>query len=224
VITSTFRFPDALDGAGVARRGAYLQDAGYPLAGDYLWELLAPASLAERVVRFAWERIASVFTRDPQTEIGRQIGALFGSATMSRDTMPLLGMGRDVPDGRFRLSRRRHLQLSWTDLTSQNFYTQVDAEAKRVAEAMGGRYVQNPLTRIFNRMITVHPLGGCAMGIDERSGVVDGWGAVFNYPGLYVADGSVMPGPTGTNPSLTIAAFADRVASRMLETWTPCAR
>jgi len=35
---------------------------------------------------------------------------------------------------------------------------------------------------------------------------VDSYGEVFNYPGLYVADGSVMPGPVGPNPSLTIAA------------------
>ena len=48
-------------------------------------------------------------------------------------------------------------------------------------------------------------------------GVVDSYGAVFNYPGLYVADGSVMPGPVGSNPSLTIAALARRFAQRMAE-------
>jgi cholesterol oxidase len=55
------------------------------------------------------------------------------------------------------------------------------------------------------------------MGRDEREGVVDACGEVFNYPGLYVADGSVMPGPVGPNPSLTIAALADRFADRLLE-------
>ena len=34
-------------------------------------------------------------------------------------------------------------------------------------------------------------------------------------------DGSVMPGPTGPNPSLTIAAFADRAIEHQLETPTP---
>jgi len=43
--------------------------------------------------------------------------------------------------------------------------------------------------------------------------VVDSWGEVFGFPGLYVADGSAMPGPVGVNPSFTIAAFADRVAT-----------
>ena len=55
------------------------------------------------------------------------------------------------------------------------------------------------------------------MGRHAAVGVVDPFGAVFGYPGLYVADGSVMPGPIGTNPSLTIAALADRFADRLLE-------
>jgi cholesterol oxidase len=46
---------------------------------------------------------------------------------------------------------------------------------------------------------------------------VDPHGQVFGCPGLVVADGSVMPGPVGANPSLTIAAVADRSADRLLE-------
>jgi cholesterol oxidase len=63
----------------------------------------------------------------------------------------------------------------------------------------------------------VHPLGGCPMGADPEHGVVDSHGRVFGYPGLYVADGSVMPGPVGANPSLTIAALADRFADCLVE-------
>jgi choline dehydrogenase-like flavoprotein len=63
-----------------------------------------------------------------------------------------------------------------------------------------------------------HPLGGCPMGRDKTEGVVNSHGAVFGCPpGLYVADGSVMPGPVGPNPSLTIAALADRFAGPIIE-------
>ena len=55
------------------------------------------------------------------------------------------------------------------------------------------------------------------MGDDARHGVVDPWGQVFGKPGLYVADGSALPGPVGPNPSFTIAAFADRVADGILD-------
>jgi len=40
---------------------------------------------------------------------------------------------------------------------------------------------------------------------------------VFGVPGLHIADGSVMPGPVGANPSLTIAAVADRFADGILD-------
>ena len=60
------------------------------------------------------------------------------------------------------------------------------------------------------RVITVHPVGGAPMGRDPAAGVCDAYGEVFGYPGLYIADGAAMPGPVGANPSLTIAALADR--------------
>ena len=48
------------------------------------------------------------------------------------------------------------------------------------------------------------------------AGVAGPYGEVFGEPGLHVAGGSVMPGPVGANPSLTIAALADRCADRMV--------
>jgi cholesterol oxidase len=67
------------------------------------------------------------------------------------------------------------------------------------------------------RIITAHPVGGAPMGRDPSVGVCDPYGEVFGYPGLYIADGAAMPGPVGPNPSLTIAALADRMCTRLLE-------
>ena len=55
------------------------------------------------------------------------------------------------------------------------------------------------------------------MGRDAHEGVVDSFGRVFGSPGLVVADGSILPGPVGPNPSTTIAAVAHRAAERMIE-------
>jgi cholesterol oxidase len=85
-----------------------------------------------------------------------------------------------------------------------------------VAEELGGRLSMNP-TSLLRRLITVHPLGGCPMAVDARRGVVDDHGESFGHPGLFVADGSVMPGPVGANPSLTIAALAERFSVRILD-------
>ena len=71
-----------------------------------------------------------------------------------------------------------------------------------------------PLTWTIGRdLITPHPLGGCNMATDASNGVVDSHGQVFGYPGLYVADGAIVPKAIGLNPSRTIAALAEHIAS-----------
>jgi cholesterol oxidase len=62
---------------------------------------------------------------------------------------------------------------------------------------------------LFNFPTTAHLMGGVPFGTDETDGVIDLNFQVFNYPGLYVVDGSVMPANPGVNPSLTITALAE---------------
>ena len=85
-----------------------------------------------------------------------------------------------------------------------------------IADALDAEYMENPSYKYFRQVLTAHPLGGCPMALNEREGVVDTYGQVFNYPGLYVVDGSVMPGPVGPNPSMTIAAISDRAAEEII--------
>ncbi len=80
---------------------------------------------------------------------------------------------------------------------------------------LDGKFKDNPPWYV-GRVVTVHPLGGCPMGRNEREGVVDSYGQVFGYPGFVIADGSVMPGPVGPNPSNTISALAHRFAERSI--------
>ncbi len=57
-----------------------------------------------------------------------------------------------------------------------------------------------------------HPVGGMVLGL-----ATDNIGTVRNYPGLYVVDGSLVPGNAGcTNPSFTIAALAERNIERII--------
>jgi len=51
------------------------------------------------------------------------------------------------------------------------------------------------------------------MGLNDQDGVVDLNGQIYNYPGLYVVDGSIMPANPGVNPSLTITALSEYVMS-----------
>lgn len=62
---------------------------------------------------------------------------------------------------------------------------------------------------------TAHILGGCDIGADASTGVIDINHQVFNYPGMFVADASVIPANLGVNPSLTITAMTERAMSKM---------
>ncbi|MCL4249443.1 MAG: GMC family oxidoreductase [Anaerolineae bacterium] len=62
---------------------------------------------------------------------------------------------------------------------------------------------------------TAHLIGGCPMGASDADGVVDARCEVFNYPGLYVVDGSIIPANPGVNPSLTITALAEYAMSHI---------
>ncbi|AMO22626.1 hypothetical protein GCM10027034_30600 [Ramlibacter solisilvae] len=77
-------------------------------------------------------------------------------------------------------------------------------------------------------LLTVHPLGGCPMGDDAASGVVDACGRVFDaasratgavHEGLVVLDGSIVPASLGINPALTIASLALRAMGQLRSEW-----
>jgi enediyne biosynthesis protein E9 len=67
---------------------------------------------------------------------------------------------------------------------------------------------------------TAHQVGSCRMADSSRDGVVDGSGEAFDYPGLYLSDGSVIPTSLGVNTSLTILANAERVAAAIRDRYT----
>jgi cholesterol oxidase len=118
------------------------------------------------------------------------------------------------------------IELVWPRAGSQAVFEHVDRALWHAAESVGGVYVRNPTwTRSLGRsLLTVHPLGGCVIAARAEDGVVDHRGRVFSgptgshtYRGLYIADGSIVPVPLGVNPSLTIAALAERACTIMIE-------
>ncbi len=214
VITSAVRVADELDPGG-SGRGFYLEDAGFPGFVTWALQVIDTPGVLWRVRVAARLRLRDWLRRGPDPDLGVELSALFSKTDLSAGVLPLLGMGRDIPDGTMRLKGGR-LDLDWRKRKSGAYFDRVRAVSERVAKALGAEFHDNPLWHL-GRVITVHPLGGCPMGGDRREGVVDSFGEVFGYPGMFVADGAVMPGPVGPNPSLTIAALADRFADRMIE-------
>lgn len=216
VITTAVRVGDALDEDGSTGRGCYIEDAGYPDFVAWLAESSQLPGGLRRLLAFGAHRMLARFGAGPSSHISGQLALLLGPALFSASSLPLLGMGRDVPDGRMRL-RRGNLDVDWTTLTSRTYFERVRSTMRDIAGALGGDFLDNPLWWWGNRVITVHPLGGAPMGRHPGEGVCDDTGEVFGFPGLHVLDGALLPGPVGANPSLTIAAVADRACDRILE-------
>jgi len=64
---------------------------------------------------------------------------------------------------------------------------------------------------------STHPLGGCPMGPDPRTSVVDPFSRHHHVQNLAVIDGSILPTSLGVNPSLTIYALAARNATALVQ-------
>ena len=83
---------------------------------------------------------------------------------------------------------------------------------RRYAAKVNGD-AQGIIMDVFDVPSTAHYIGGAVIGDSPRTGVIDPYQRVYGYPGLHVADGSAITANLGVNPSLTIAAQAERAMS-----------
>lgn len=82
-------------------------------------------------------------------------------------------------------------------------------EAQRAIE-------QLPMEPLKALVFSAHVMGGCAMGADARSSVVDEDGRYYHLSGLYIFDGSIFPTSIGANPQLSIYGMVARLASELV--------
>ncbi|MEU3598247.1 GMC family oxidoreductase [Streptomyces sp. NPDC006798] len=90
------------------------------------------------------------------------------------------------------------------------------AEATRAADALAEEingFAGSNIGELLGTPLTAHFLGGCPIGADAASGVIDPYHRVYGYPGLSVVDGAAVTANPGVNPSLTITAQAERAMS-----------
>ncbi|MCU0715416.1 MAG: GMC family oxidoreductase N-terminal domain-containing protein [Pirellula sp.] len=141
-------------------------------------------------------------------------------------TQILLGMGHDGQQGRLVLEPNGNAKVEWPGLLDSPYRQRIRAQFSRLAEGHQGQY---RYLRIFgDKMISVHPLGGCGMSDDPRYGVTNHKGQVYDliaggdiddrtgeyriHEGLYVCDGAILPTAIACNPFMTISALAERSA------------
>lgn len=174
---------------------------------------------------------SALFGRDTDTgdfwsEAGRTLKSIahdpYEGAVHNSQTY--LVMAHDDHNGRMELNGKGKVSLVWPDVGDLPVYKMIDATLEKATAANGGTYIPNPLwsKALGRNLISVHPLGGCAMGETADSGVVDHACRVFAqnggfHEGLYAMDGSVMPRSLGVNPSLTISAISERAMALFIE-------
>jgi choline dehydrogenase-like flavoprotein len=91
---------------------------------------------------------------------------------------------------------------------------------RAIARALSPRHRVTIITGTTNNTNIGHMCGTCRFGDNPETSVLDGSNRAHDLDNLYVVDASFFPSSGGTNPSLTIAANALRVA-RILDERLP---
>jgi enediyne biosynthesis protein E9 len=90
-----------------------------------------------------------------------------------------------------------------------------DEEARAVLERDGLARVR-PWSDVVGSL-SAHPLSSCRMGDDPATSALDDRNELRGHPGLFVTDGAAVPTSLCVNPSLTVAALAERASRHVVE-------
>jgi len=176
-----------------------------------------PKPILTTILRPLWRRLPDLvrfaFKRGWLSKPLRRPGRGAGPADRMTN---VFAVGRDNAGGRLVL-RGGRVDIEW-DYEGQNrdLIAAQRQAMEELARQYGGTFADSPLWTVFGRTLTVHNLGGCALSDTAAGGVVGIDGQVHGHPGLYVADGSVIPTAIGSHPVMTIAALAEWIAERMV--------
>ena len=180
-----------------------------------------PSALLDMVAPVLWRRLPKL------VDIAFKSGALSKplripakGAGPARRMVNVFTIGRDNAGGRMAL-RRGKLDVIW-DYERENraLIARQRAAMQDLARHYGGSFADFPLWGPFKRTLTVHNLGGCNLSTGPDKGVVGIDGQVHNHPGLYVADGAVIPTAIGSHPVMTISAVAEWIAERVVASYS----
>ena len=113
------------------------------------------------------------------------------------------------------------LKRGWLGLASDvkngekpaTFIPEAVSYANEYAKEINGKPMVVATETLLGIPTTAHILGGCVIGKDIHTGVIDEKHHVFGYKNLMICDGSAISANPGVNPSLTITAMTERAMS-----------
>ena len=202
--------------ASTANNRIMIQDLGFP--DPFLWYLESALPVPRRL-----KNLGLFFRKYLMRTLGLDHGSAFTDGAdklfkggVTPKFLPFLGMGTDAADGRMHLSEG-NIDIGWTLSRSRAMFDEMEKTLKELSKAIGGEYLPSMLWGWpWRKLLTAHPLGGCTMSDNPGEGVVNEFGEVWNYPNLYVSDGSIIPTALSVNPSATISALSERIADHIV--------
>lgn len=200
-----------------AKHSIHIEDLGFPDAlAWYLEGALPEAGRIIRSIKFGIQYLLQALNLVEDNRVSSHLNRMIGQSRIVR-FLPYLGMGTDAADGVMSL-KKGQIHIHWDSTNSMDMFNEMEKHLKSMSKAIGGKYITSPIWLWpAKKLLTAHPLGGCRMADSKKMGVVNNYGEVWNYPNLYIADGSIIPTPLSVNPSMTIAALAERIAEHIVK-------
>ena len=124
-------------------RAYEIQDGGAPVIADWMWESLELPKVPWRMRRTILREIRGALVRRRDTNLSAELSEVFGDR--SANLMPVLGHGRDIPNGRYVLDGGR-LDLDWSSAVG-GLLPGLEACFEEIASALGGRMLKSPWKR-----------------------------------------------------------------------------
>lgn len=212
------------EGAADVERGMVIEEGAIPgsIAG------FLPTIMAATAAAFGKDSDPGDMLSERAREMESLVRGPYHGAVNHTQTFLVMshdGVTADEPDqGRIELDSNGRVRVEWNNVGGKAGFRRVAANLEEAVKATGGTYVPNPIwtEALGDRLVTVHPLGGCPMADDAARGVVDDACRVYSgisgtsvHPDLYVCDGAVLPRSVGVNPLLTISAVAERAMIKL---------
>lgn len=181
-------------------------------SGSGFWKLVGVPmtygkTMVERILKLIWH-----FVSRPVSWL-----RIFFSRDFAKESMILLFMQH--VDSTLRLKRGLFnlRSLLSSGPAPSAFMPLAKQLADSTAKELDGTPFVMATEAILGTPLTAHILGGCVIGKDKDSGVIDTDHKVFGYKNLYVCDGSAISANPGVNPALTISAMTERAMSKIPE-------
>ena len=198
---------------------SHIEPVRYGAGSGFFRTMIAPHMPGPTVLSRIWGGIVA-FMRQPIRWLRAAL-----VPDMAKHSQVLLYMRTLEGTLRMRLGRewrtgyRRNLVTKIDDPSKAPaaFIDEATDLAERFAEKTNGVTATLMTETLLGVPSTAHILGGACMGASADEGVIDDKHEVFNYPGLYVIDGSAISANPGVNPSLTITTLAERAMSLIPE-------